>query len=67
MPTCRHQNKRVLSLQRSINCLQLIEPELMKAKTLVEDLHHLLGVGEVEASEAIVGWVSESGLCNTKY
>lgn len=38
----------------------------MKTKTLVKDLHHLLGVGEVEPSEAIVGWVSEGGLCSTK-
>lgn len=64
--TCRHQDKRVLSLERGVNCLELIESELMKAKSLVEDLHHLLGVGEAEASEAIVGWISESGLCNAK-
>lgn len=39
----------------------------MKAKTLVKDLHHLLGVGKVETSEAIVGGVSEGGRCNTKH
>lgn len=59
--TCRHQNKCVLPLQRGINCFQLIEPKLMKTKPFVEDLHHLLGVGEVETSEAIMRWVSECG------
>lgn len=65
-PTCGHQDERVFSLKRRINGFQLIEPELMQTKTLVEDLHHLLGVGEVEPSESIVGWVSEGGLCDGK-
>lgn len=42
VPTCWHQDERVLSLERGVNGLQLIEPELMETKTLVEDLHHLL-------------------------
>lgn len=62
--TCRHQNKCVLPLQRGIDGFQLIESELMKTKAFVEDLHHLLGVGEVETSEAIMRWVSERGLWN---
>jgi hypothetical protein len=35
----------------------------METKALVENLHHLWTVGEVEASEAIVSRVSVCGLC----
>lgn len=65
-PTCGHQNKRVFSQQRSIDGLQLIKPELMKTEALVEDIHHLLRVREVEGSEPIVGWVSVVGLYRGK-
>ena len=66
VPTSGHQDKGILSQHCGVNCFKLIEPKLMKAKTLVEDLHHLWRVGEVEASEAVVCRVSVSGLCNVQ-
>lgn len=45
-----------------VDGLQLIEAELVQTEAFVEDLHHLRRVGEVEASEAVVGRVAEIGL-----
>ena len=67
VPTSGHQNEGILPQHCGVDRFELIEPELMKTEALVEDLHHLRRVGEVEASQAVMCGVSVSGLCDTQW